>query len=194
MAATAFLFDLDGTIWDSYPCYGAALGPALRCTSDDVVRRLHEGQNVVTLAGSAGVSNARFTTLCRAAIGDLALYPGVRETLIQLRGKNVPLGVVTNIPQRLIVPLLSDLRLDDYFGSVVCAARKPGPTGILRATAQLGVVADESVFFAGDSLTDARAAGQAGVSFAWAAYGYGIEPPAETPVILESFSGLLKLL
>src|SRR5712692_7664263 len=104
MAATAFLFDLDGTIWDSYPCYGTALGPALRCTSDDVVRRLRAGENVVTLAGSAGLSNSRLTSLCRAAIGDLTLYPSVRETLNELRGKNVPLGVVTNIPQRLIVP------------------------------------------------------------------------------------------
>ena len=194
MAATSFLFDLDGTIWDSYPCYGAALSAALNCTQDKVISRLRAGENVVTLAGIAGLSNQRFTQLCRAVVGDLKLYPDVIETLDELAERELPLGVVTNMPQRLVTPLLSDLGIDNYFGSVVCAARKPSGSGVIRAMGQLGVRPDANVVYVGDSLSDARAAGRAGVSFAWAAYGYGVEIPPDTAVGLQRFSSLLNLL
>ena len=194
MAATAFVFDLDGTIWDSYPCYSAALGSALDCGSETFVERLRSGESVVTLGSGAGVSNSKLVRLCRACIGDLTLYPDVLETLNEMRAANVPLGVVTNVPQRLVIPLLSDVGINNHFGAVVCAARKPSPSGILRAAAQLNVQADERVFFVGDSWTDAGAASRAGVSFAWAAYGYGIEPPKEPTLILKTFADLLDQL
>lgn len=194
MAATALLFDLDGTVWDSYPCYGAALGPALGCSVDVVVARLKAGENVVTLADSAGISNQRFTSLCRASSSELRLYPGVNKTLSRLQRKGVPLGVVTNIPQRLITPLLFDMGIDLYFGSVICAARKPSPTGILRAVAELKIDVNKQVFFVGDSNSDALAGSRAGVAFAWASYGYSAECPQPTDVVIESFPDLLHVL
>lgn len=194
MAATALLFDLDGTIWDSFPCYGAALCAALRSTRDAVVARLRSGENAVRLAQRAGLSDLRFTNLCRRAIAELRVYPGVLETLKEVHAEGIPLGVVTNIPQRLILPMLSHVGLDEYFASVICAAGKPSANGIFRALAQVGVNADERVFYVGDLLTDAQAAARAGVSFAWAAYGYGTESPSETTVVLENFSNILSLL
>jgi len=194
MAATALLFDLDGTVWDSYPCYGAALGAPLGSSPEIVVARLKAGENVVALAGSAGISNTRFTRLCRSASSALRLYAGVEETLIEFERRGALLGVVTNIPQRLITPLLSDVGIATYFGSVICAARKPSPTGILRALAELKIDANKKVFFVGDSLTDALAARRAGVSFAWASYGYSAKCPQQTDVVIDSFPELLNLL
>jgi phosphoglycolate phosphatase len=194
MAATAFLFDLDGTIWDSYPCYAAALATPLGSTAEAVVGRLKAGENVVTLVGESGLSNPRFTSLCRASISKLRLYPGVNSTLKRLQEMNLPLGVVTNIPQRLITPLLSDMDLDRYFGSVICAARKPSPGGVLRALAQLKIEADRQVYLVGDSSSDAAAANRAGVSFVWAAYGYSAECPQQNAVVIEKVSDLLDLL
>lgn len=194
MAATAFLFDLDGTIWDSFPCYAAALCAALRCAPNTVAARLRRGENAVALARRAGLSDLKLTKLCRNAADELRLYPGVIETLNEVHREGIPLGVVTNVPQRLILPMLSDVGLDGLFISVICDARKPSATGILRALTQTGVNADNRVFYVGDSSTDAQAAARAGVSFAWAAYGYGTESPPGTSVVLENFSNILSLL
>ncbi len=193
MAATALLFDLDGTLWDSYPCYAAALVASLRCTTEAVVERLKAGENVVRLADEAGLGNAKFTSLCRESITQLRLYAEVNRTLTILQEKGTALGVVTNTPQRLITPLLSDMQLDRYFGSVVCAARKPSPGGILRALAELNIQADRQVYLVGDSNNDAIAATRAGVSFAWAAYGYSAECPQQTAVVIERVSDLIDL-
>jgi HAD superfamily hydrolase (TIGR01509 family) len=193
MAATALLFDLDGTLWDSYPCYAAALGASLGCTTEAVVERLKAGENVVRLADEGGLGNAKFTSLCRASIIQLRLYAEVNRTLTILQEKGTALGVVTNTPQRLITPLLSDMQMDRYFGSVVCAARKPSPGGILRALAELNIQADRQVYLVGDSSSDAIAASRAGVSFAWAAYGYSAECPQQTAVVIERVSDLIDL-
>ena len=96
MAATALLFDLDGTVWDSYPWYGAALAAPLASSPEIVVARLKAGENVVALAGSAGIRNTRFTRLCRSSSSELRLYAGVDETFIELERRAAPLGVVTN--------------------------------------------------------------------------------------------------
>lgn len=193
MAATALLFDLDGTIWDSYPCFVAALHGPLGLTSDRVLEILREGSNAVALARDCGLSNSRFSRLCRAATAEIRLYPDVRETLEDLHGQAMPLGVVTNLPGWLIEPILIDLKLVQFFDSMIYAARKPGPRGISRALSLLGLRADENVFYVGDMPSDAQAASRAAVSFAWASYGYAADCPAGAAASLEKFSDVLSL-
>jgi len=63
--------------------------------------------------------------------------------------------------------MMSEVGLDKHFATVICAARKPSGTGILRALSYIGVDADEKAFYVGDLTTDAQAAARAGISFAW---------------------------
>jgi phosphoglycolate phosphatase len=193
MAATALLFDLDGTIWDSYPCFVAVLHGPLGLTAGRTLQILREGSNAVALARDCGLSNSRFSRLCRAAVAGIRVYPDVRETLEDLRGQARPLGVVTNLPGWLIEPILIDLKLVQFFDSLIYAARKPGPGGINRALSSLGLHADELVFYVGDMPSDAQAAGRAAISFAWASYGYADGCPTGTAASLEKFSDVLSL-
>src|ERR1051325_1567860 len=101
MVAKALLFDLDGTLWDSYPCYGAAFQFESVFERETVIERLRAGDNVIQLAREYDISKTRLLRHCRAAIEDLALYPGVSETLNDISLGGVPLGIVTNLPRWL---------------------------------------------------------------------------------------------
>lgn len=154
--------------------------------------RLRAGENVVALARESGMSSSRFAKLCVEAVCELRLYPEVPDTLHQLRASGTPLAAVTNLPGWLVEPLLRELSVYQYFDAVICAARKPSPTGIHKALGNLSRSAD-GAYYAGDTHSDAQAASRAGVSFAWAAYGYGGERPENTNVVLERFSDVLSL-
>jgi phosphoglycolate phosphatase len=193
MAATALLFDLDGTIWDSYPCFVAALHGPLGLTAGRTLEILREGSNAVALARECGLSNSRFSRLCRIAIAEIRLYPNVQETLEDLRRQGRPLGVVTNLPGWLIEPILIDLELVRFFDSTVYAARKPGPGGINRALWSLSLRADKNIFYVGDMTSDAQAASKAAISFAWASYGYADDCPAGAAASIEKFPDVLSL-
>ena len=193
MAATALLFDLDGTIWDSYPCFVAALHGPLGLTADRTLEILREGSNAIALARECGLSNSRFSRLCRAAIAEIRPYPDARETLEKLRAQARPLGIVTNLPGWLIEPILIELKLIQFFDSLIYAARKPGPGGINRALWSLGLHADANIFYVGDMPSDAEAATRAAVSFAWASYGYADDCPADAAASLETFPDVLLL-
>ena len=60
MAAEALLFDLDGTIWDSYPCYAAALSLESELTEHAAIRSLRSGDNVIGLVRGTGLTPSRF--------------------------------------------------------------------------------------------------------------------------------------
>lgn len=193
MAARTLLFDLDGTLWNSHEWYGAALCAGSGLTHDDAVARLQAGHNVVGLAREMGISNARFTKLCCEAVTVLSLYPGVPEVLHTLGERGTLMGVVTNLPGRLVEPVIGDLGIAHHFATRIYNARKPGGGGILRALNEVNRGADDSVFYAGDMETDALAAQRAGVPFAWASYGYCNERPPQTRVVLENFADILTL-
>ena len=101
MAASAILFDLDGTIWDSYPCYAIALHKRLSVTANNVMARLRGGENAIRLARQCGLSDTNFSALCRNSFEHLQLYPDVRETLALLRERETQMGMVTSLPQWL---------------------------------------------------------------------------------------------
>jgi HAD superfamily hydrolase (TIGR01549 family) len=191
MAASAILFDLDGTIWDSYPCYATALRKRIGGTVNSIVARLRGGENAIGLARQCGLTNANFSTLCRNSFEHLQLYPNVRETLVLLSERETQLGVVTSLPQWLGQNLLNEFGLTRYFVTTQYNSKKPSPSGILKALNELDSL--DSVYYVGDSPVDAQAASRAGVLFAWSSYGYYDESPTDVDVVLETFSDLLRL-
>ena len=92
------------------------------------------------------------------------LLPGVGSALEQLRSLGLELAVVANWDLTL-VQRLDEVGLAPYFGSVVPAAGKPRPDGLLRALADLQVEPHRALHIGDDGL-DERAAQAAGMHFA----------------------------
>ena len=193
MGAVTLLFDLDGTVWDSYPWYAASLHAESKLSLREIVERIRGGENVIRLARDLGLSNSRLRLRCSQSIAELRLYPDVSEVLCRLSRQHIPMGVVTNLPRWLVEPALRSLRMMHHFATCEYAAGKPSPSGLLKALAGLRQQPNACVLYVGDSPTDATAASRAGVSFAWASYGYAMECPPSASFVLESFSDLLKI-
>jgi len=128
------------------------------------------------------------------------LYPGVHETLADLRGHGIVLGCITNKPKAYTGTLLDkagiDALLDFAFSADTFDKKKPDPTPLLRAAERFGVDPSEAVMI-GDSRNDREAAGAAGFDFIFAAYGYArADDPAlnQGRATIGSFSELAELL
>jgi HAD superfamily hydrolase (TIGR01549 family) len=192
MAASAFAFDLDGTLWDSYPCYAAALEAGRFLPRLEAVKRLKSGENIIAIGRELRMTNTELARLCLGAVGCIRLYHGVAEGLTALSERGVAMGVVTNLPRWLIRPILCELDLERYFKVSVFAARKPAPRGLLSAVECLGGT-NGAMYYLGDMETDAEAARRANVPFAWAAYGYGVHRPNDVAALIRRFDEVLVL-
>ena len=91
------------------------------------------------------------------------LLPGVRDSLDRLRALGLTLAVVANWDFGLHEHLAT-LGIDNAFATIVHAAAKPDPAGILNALHALGVRAERALHV-GDEPADEHAASAAGVHF-----------------------------
>jgi phosphoglycolate phosphatase len=140
MAASAFVFDLDGTLWDSYPCYAAALEAGGMLPQTLALKRLRSGENIVAIGRQLQMTNGRLARLCLGAVEYIRLYDGVAAGLTLLAARGVVMGLVTNLPKWLVYPILCELALERYFKSSVFAARKPSGQGLISAVECLGAL------------------------------------------------------
>jgi phosphoglycolate phosphatase len=192
LAARALVFDLDGTVWDSYPWLARIIGGADEPACAAALASLREQQPAARLLRDAGVTPDRFSAACRDA-DDLAVYPAVPEALSSLQRKGIGLAVVTNLPGWVAEPMLEHLDLRDFVDPVVPYSRAGKAERISLALGELGVRAEEEAWYVGDTVADARAARGAGVAFAWAAYGYGLEAVEDADAVLTEFADVLAL-
>jgi HAD superfamily hydrolase (TIGR01509 family) len=196
MAARAVLFDLDGTVWDSHPWLAslAANGNARR--QDQLLAALRNRRPAATLLRDARIGRSAFAAAARGP-HRAALYPEVVATLDALTDNGTALGAVTNLPGWMANAMLAGLGLDDYFASVVTyertRRRKPNPEPLLLALDELALRPSRNSWYVGDTAGDGEAAAAAGLSFAWASWGYAHAAPPQTDVHLHAFDGLLAL-
>ena len=199
MAGPALLLDLDGTLWDSRPWFAQILAQLSGHSLSELEQRQASGANIVRLADECGVSRTRFARQVGDTSESLSLYDGALQTLETLKGRGTSIGVVTNLPARLVTPMTEGTQLDRYFDTVVTPQpfngipAKPSPRGIHVALQRMCREAGPRTWFAGDGAVDAKAARAAGLSFAWASYGYEAEPPPGTNLILARLDDLLEL-
>ena len=103
------------------------------------------------------------------------LFDGVAEALAQLRERAVPLAICTNKPVALVPPLLQHLGIGDAFALVLggdsLPQRKPSGEPLRHIAAHFGLPVN-ACLMVGDSLTDYRAAEDAGMPIALVRYGY----------------------
>jgi HAD superfamily hydrolase (TIGR01549 family) len=192
MAASPLLFDLDGTLWDSYPCYAAALEAGGFLCRSKALERLRSGGNVVGMARELRVKDSNFAKLCVREMRYLKLYEGVSDGLKMLEARGKRMGIVTNLPRWLVQPILRKLNFERRFDVSIYAAGKPKPTGLLKAAQYFRVNIGE-IYYVGDMPYDAEAACHAGLRFAWASYGYSSQQPAGTTLVINSFVELTNL-
>jgi pyrophosphatase PpaX len=186
----AILFDLDGTLVDTYrlylECWRRAVAPYLYREPDDAeIMAHHPLAERPTLAAWIG---ERYVDECHAAarrhyaalhasLGE-GPYEGVREMLAALRSAGYPLGIVTGKPRDAWEVTERDLALGPFAVVVTgddVAAHKPDPEGLLAAAKSIGIDPARCVYV-GDALGDLCAGHNAGMRVAaalWPKTGLG---------------------
>lgn len=184
-APLAILFDLDGTLIDSYQlyleAYGRALEPILgrRPRREEIAARRPSAERRF-LEDWVGAEHADscHDALCRhyaelqGSMGE-GVYDGVREMLAALSTAGYPLGIVTGKGRRIWEITRATLPAETF--SVVITEDevdhpKPDPAGI-RLAAQALAVDPQRTVYVGDSHADlaaARAAGALSGAALWA--------------------------
>ncbi|MCP4993612.1 MAG: phosphoglycolate phosphatase [Gammaproteobacteria bacterium] len=103
------------------------------------------------------------------------LYPGVRRGLDALKACEITLGCVTNKAEQFTLPLLKALGIYEDFSIVVSGdslpKKKPDPMPLLHAADKFGASPDECLMV-GDSVSDVKAARNAGFHVVCVPYGY----------------------
>jgi len=175
------VFDLDGTLIDSYAAIAESLNHALSGLSLDPLPaakiRTMVGRGLETLIDSA---LGKATTPEKIALGvrlfreryDLVgvagttLLPGVAATLDNLAARGYRMAVATNKPSYFARRLLDALGAGGHFASVMgpdCVAHhKPHPEMVFAALAAIGLEADQALYV-GDMEIDVETARNAGL-------------------------------
>jgi phosphoglycolate phosphatase len=213
------LFDLDGTLVDSAPdiadavdialvaCGRAPLGEAVvrGLIGNGAVRLMHRALTGTTDADAEPALHARayqhFVDAYQPRVFERTrVFDGVEHVLTRLAAAGWALGCVTNKPARFTGPLLAAAGLAGHFAVTLSGdslpTKKPDPAPILHAAATLGVELAR-VVMVGDSLTDLRAAQNAGVRAVCVSFGYhaGVDLKAEgADALIDQMPELLRIL
>jgi phosphoglycolate phosphatase len=211
MADIILAFDLDGTLVDSVPDLTSALNKVLReqglasLSRADVAPMVGDGIPALVTRGFAarglGESEAaaalpRYIEIYEANATALTRpYPGVRDTLIELRRRGYRLAVCTNKLQQATMAVLEGLDLAPLFDAVAGGdrypVRKPDPRHLLGLIGELGGTAERAAMI-GDSENDAAVAHAARVPLVLMRYGYARSDPATLggDALLDGFAEL----
>lgn len=182
----AVLFDLDGTLVDSYAALTDAVNFARRqhgfgeLTPETIRRFVGEGLQKLlerafegggVPAGATEAFEARYDEICCAQSTVLA---DVQSTLETLDGFGVAMAVCTNKPTAFSKKILEFLNLAPFFQAIVgpdlAGARKPQPQHVLR-TLEATHCDPSDALFVGDMPIDVEAAHNSGIDVAVVASG-----------------------
>ncbi|CAN5816874.1 pyrophosphatase PpaX [soil metagenome] len=174
------LFDLDGTLIDTYhlylESYRRALAPHLgrAPTQAEIIARRPslERRFLAEWIGEEQANACHATmrehyTALHGALGE-GVYPGVPEMLAALRSAGYRLGIVTGKGRstwEVSRPLLYQTEWEVVITDDDVRTPKPDPEGILLALRQMGAEAGDAVYV-GDSVTDLDAGRRAGTRVA----------------------------
>ncbi|MGH9456781.1 MAG: molybdopterin-guanine dinucleotide biosynthesis protein MobB [Thermoanaerobaculia bacterium] len=205
------VFDLDGTLIDSYRALAGAINHARRAAGlpalgEEAIRAaVGEGVEVLlerTFAPGPVPGRARedfeshYDAIC---CEESRLLEHVGETLAALQAQGIRMGVCTNKPTSFSAKILRYLGLEERFGAIVgpdlAGARKPDGRHVVYTLRAIARGADESLFV-GDMPVDVAAARSAGVPVAVLATGSSPRPAlaeSRPDFLLERFDQLVAL-
>ena len=210
------LFDLDGTLADTYPGSVAAAEAALgavglpKVAPEQITALTGRGvealvDGLLAAVGAAGDPTLRGRTLERyveayegLCADGATTYPGMLALLGRLTG---PLALLTNKPRRYTEKIAARLGFGRFFATIVAgddagdlAKLKPNPWPISEALRRLAVKAARPILV-GDTATDVLAAQAAGVPCCVVRWGHGgAEAVKRAGLIVEDVAQLERLL
>nr|WP_068432760.1 phosphoglycolate phosphatase [Magnetospirillum sp. XM-1]CUW38974.1 Phosphoglycolate phosphatase\ len=216
MGLQAVLFDLDGTLIHSLPDLVAAVNRLLasegRKALDDRTVMSFVGDGAGTLVtrvftATGGMPGPDVEPYLKRFLADYeprstentVPWPGVPETLAELKAAGLRLAVCTNKPSRATAEILAALDLGRWFDLVVGAddapSIKPDPAHVTCILDRLGVPAGAAVMV-GDSTNDIVSAKRAGVRSVALSFGYCHGPVADLGAdwVVDDFRELSRLL
>lgn len=185
----AAIFDLDGTLIDSWPSLVATLQeclPSCHALDFSLLRlELSTGINPMfrLAAAQVGIETRQQEHVCAQLLAryldefvlDAPLYPGVSELLTQLQATGVRVGICTNRDRISSLRLLDHHNLGSTVEAITCLGdteyQKPHPQPLHACLARLSALPGQTLFV-GDSRIDAQCADAAGVAFAAHLNGY----------------------
>lgn len=207
----AVLFDLDGTLVDSYAALADAVNHALRAHDlpaidtgqikdlvgngiEALLQRALKTEDVPPSVTEA--FEARYDEVCCTAS---RIFADVEETLAELTSSGVTMAVCTNKPTFFSKKILDFLDLSSHFRAIVgpdlAGARKPDARHVLRTLEEARCPADD-VLFVGDMPIDIAAARNAGIDVAVVTTGsssYEQLVSARPDYVLDRFSDLVHI-
>lgn len=183
---SGILFDLDGVLVDSRPALRQAYHETILQyggTPDEewIETNLTESPAKVLTQHRLQWSDVRgsyWRNLVAARKASPGMIEGIEEFVVHIHDSNIPMGVVTSLPDAQAHAALGGLAR--YFKCVITyemvKAVKPAPNGLLKASELLGIQPESSLFI-GDTHKDllaARSAKMQGVAVLW-----GLESEAD---------------
>ncbi|MFH1642080.1 MAG: HAD family hydrolase [Nanoarchaeota archaeon] len=175
----AVLFDMDGTLVDSYDAWFEAFNSALVHFGFSKIERQEFSENIWAI--SFGISIKKYLPgITSGKIQEyyfdtfqnficlIRLNNNVLEILEYFKSKNIKLAVVSNTQANIIKKILSKLKILQYFDFIIggdsVKTGKPNPEIIKLACKSLSVLETETIFV-GDTIFDKKAAISAGSNF-----------------------------
>lgn len=186
MHLKALLFDLDGTLIDSYRDIGIHLNRTLKDfnlpeVDIESVRHMIGGgaRELLKRFFSDGLLEEAVAVFRNYYTKDPVIhtkpFEGIQEVLSYAKKRNIKLAVVTNKMENLSKVILNELGLSDYFSLVVggdtFSEKKPSPLPVLEALKFLKVLSSEALIV-GDTEADMIAGRLAGIRRGLAKWGY----------------------
>jgi phosphoglycolate phosphatase len=196
------LFDLDGTIIDSYP--------GIQQAFDNAYYKVYKVRNTTSIKSLIGPPIPKILFNCNGETDEdtinlfvnhfkecydtedlkcSVLYDGIPELLEELQSRQVRMFIVTNKRERPTKLIMQFLNLENYFCGFYCSDNKahyPSKELMVQDLLKIESVEPRHSILVGDTLQDKRAACFNKVSFVYAAYGYGtledIECKVEKPL------------
>jgi phosphoglycolate phosphatase len=182
----AVLFDLDGTLVDSYAALAEAVNFARRehglgeltaanireFVGDGLERLLQRAFEITAVPASVRAAfESRYDEIC---CGESKVLAGVEATLDELSRAGVAMAVCTNKPTCFSKKILDFLGLSKHFRAIVgpdlAGARKPDAAHVLRTLESTECGVDDALFV-GDMPIDVDAARNSGIDVAVIATG-----------------------
>lgn len=207
----AVLFDLDGTLVDSYAALAEAVNFARRehglvdlstarirdFVGEGLERLLSRAFDMATVPSSVRTAfESRYDEIC---CGESRVLADVETTLDELARAGVAMGVCTNKPTGFSKKILDFLGLSRHFRAIVgpdlAGARKPDAAHVLHTLEAMLSSVDDALFV-GDMPIDVQAARNSGMDVAVIASGSCTEDElraARPDHYLDRFSDLVKV-
>lgn len=183
-APRAAIFDLDGTLADTFDLVVSAFSAACR----DYLGRELSREEVISRFGPTEIQmvrrelpeshHAKAITILRQFYAShhkrmVRVFDGIPEMLADLHRRRIPMGLMTAKGRDTADITLRELGWTDLFGSVItgdeATRTKPFPDGPLQVAAALGVPPNDCLFI-GDAPADIRAGQAAGMKTVWASW------------------------